>query len=105
MVSDKIKARYDRAANAEGFKEGQLVLLYKPQRQIRLSPKLQIHWEGLYSVIKRINDVVYRIQKYKSLRSKMKVVHLERMEPMVREKNRCLFGTNRLKWAAVLREK
>ena len=94
MTSDKMKARYDRAANSEGFKEGQLVLLYNPQRKIGLSPKLQTHWEGPYSVIKRINDVVYR--------SKMKVVHLERL--MVREENLCLFGTNRLKWAAVLRK-
>ena len=62
-----MKASYDRTANTEGFKEGQLVLLYNPQRTIGLSPKLQTHWEGPYSVIKRINDVVYRIQKYKKM--------------------------------------
>ncbi|XP_037813635.1 uncharacterized protein LOC119604837 [Lucilia sericata] len=79
MTSDKMKARYDRAVNSEGFTEGQLVLLYSPQRKKGLSPKLQTHWEGPYVVIKKLNDVVYRIQKYKSPRSKMKVVHLERL--------------------------
>lgn len=79
MVSNKMKARYDRAANSEGFHEGQLVLLFNPQRKKGLSPKLQTHWEGPYKVIKRINDVVYRIQKSQSPRAKMKVVHLERL--------------------------
>lgn len=79
MTSDKMKARYDRAANSDGFNEGQLVLLYNPQRKIGLSPKLQTHWDGPYRIIKRLNDVVYRIQKHNSPRSKMKVVHLERL--------------------------
>lgn len=79
MTSDKMKARYDMAANTEGFTEGQLVLLFNPQRKKGLSPKLQTHWEGPYRVIKRLNDVVYRIQKCNSPRAKMKVVHLERL--------------------------
>ncbi|KAI8117886.1 hypothetical protein CVS40_10318 [Lucilia cuprina] len=33
MTSDKMKARYDRAVNSEGFSEGQLVLLYSPHRK------------------------------------------------------------------------
>ena len=76
-----MKARYDRAANSEGFKEGQLVLLFNPQRKKGLSPNLQTHWDGPYKVIKKLNDVVYRIQKYKSPRAKIKVVHLERLAP------------------------
>lgn len=79
MTSDKMKARYDRAANTEGFTEGQMVLLFNPQRKKGLSPKLQTHWEGPYKVIKKLNDVVYRIQRYHNPRSKMKVVHLERL--------------------------
>ncbi|XP_075168511.1 uncharacterized protein LOC142240690 [Haematobia irritans] len=81
MVSNRMKARYDRAANTEGFSEGQLVLLFNPQRKKGLCPKLQTQWEGPYKVIKKINDVVYRIQKDDSPRSKMKVVHLERLAP------------------------
>ena len=32
MVNARMKARYDRAANAEGFYDGQLVLFYNPKR-------------------------------------------------------------------------
>ena len=35
MVSDRMKTRYDRAANTEGFHWEQLVLLYNPKRKIR----------------------------------------------------------------------
>ncbi|KAJ8948954.1 hypothetical protein NQ318_022976 [Aromia moschata] len=43
----------------------------------RRSPKLQSNWEGPYTIIRKINDLVYRIQL--SPRSKPKVVHLERL--------------------------
>ena len=81
MVSNRMKARYDRAANTDGFQEGQLVLLFNPQRKKGLCPKLQTHWEGPYKIVTKINDVVYRIQRSDSPRSKMKVVHLERLAP------------------------
>ena len=81
MVSNRMKARYDRAANTDGFQEGQLVLLFNPQRKKGLCPKLQTHWEGPYKIVTKINDVVYRIQRSDSPRSKMKVVHLERLTP------------------------
>ena len=78
MVSDRMKARYDRTANTEGFQEGQLVLLYNPQRK-GLLHKLQTSCDEPYKIIKRLNDVVYRIEKASSPRTKMKVVHIERM--------------------------
>ena len=72
--------RYDRAAKTEGFQEGQLVLLYNPQRQKGLSPKLQTSWDRPYKIIKRLNDVVYSIQKANNFsRTKMKVVHIKRL--------------------------
>lgn len=77
IVSDRMKAQYDVRANHGGFVEGDLVWLYNPQRKKRLSPKLIPVWEGPYKIIKKINDVVYRIQR--SSRSKMKVVHLNRL--------------------------
>lgn len=76
-ASDRMKTRYDLRSNSSGFHEGDLVWLYNPQRRKGRSPKLQKDWEGPYKVVKRINDVVYRIQK--SVRSKMKVVHLDRL--------------------------
>ena len=66
-----------RQTNAISFKEGDQVWLYNPQRKKDRSPKLQRDWEGPYRVIKKINDVVYRIQK--GPRLKMKVVHSNRL--------------------------
>ena len=43
------------------------------------SPKLQTCWEGPYTIITRINDVVYRVQRHP--RAKMMVVHLDRLAP------------------------
>ena len=101
MVSNRMKARYERATNMEDFHEGQLVLLYNLQRKKRLS-KLQTSCDGPYKIIKRLNDVVHRIQEANSPRTKMKVAHIERLAKYGKE-IMSLFGTNRLKWAAVLR--
>ncbi|KAJ8703953.1 hypothetical protein PYW07_013247 [Mythimna separata] len=78
-TSVKMKTRYDRNANAKGFEEGALVWLHNPLRRKGKSPKLQARWEGPYTVIKRINDVTYRIKK--GLRGKPKVVHVDRLAP------------------------
>ena len=76
---DKLKVKYDRTVSANGFHEGQRVLLYNPKRKKGVCPKLPTNWDGPYKVIKRLNDVVYRIQKHSSPKSKMKVVHVERL--------------------------
>ncbi len=75
--SDRSKARYDLRATDKGFEEGNLVWLYNPQRKKGKSPKLQSNWEGPYTVIKRINDVVYKTQR--NQRAKMKVVYVDRL--------------------------
>jgi hypothetical protein len=77
VASDGMKARYDQLANSAGFQEGDLVWLYRPFRG--KSTKLQTCWEGPYTVITPINDVVYRVQR-NSLAKRM-VVHLDRLEP------------------------
>ncbi|CAD7002032.1 unnamed protein product [Ceratitis capitata] len=102
VMSDKMKARYDKPMNSEGFQNGDLVLLYNPQRKRGFSPKLQCNWEGPYKIIKRLNDVVYRIQTVGGPRNKMKVVHLERLAEF--GQRLCLIGTIRLRWMVVLRK-
>jgi len=79
LVSDRMKARYDIRSTDRCFKEGDLVWLYNPKRRRGLSPKLQPNWEGPYTVITKLSDVVYRIQK--SPNSKPKVIHLNRIAP------------------------
>lgn len=81
LASDRMKTRYDRRANEFGFKNGDKVWFYNPIRRKGRNPKLQKSWEGPYTIIKRINDVVYRIQK--NPRTKMKVIHVDRIVPYI----------------------
>lgn len=75
--SNRMKSRYDLKVNSAGFSENDFVWLYNPKRVKGKSPKLQSDWEGPFKVIKKLNDVVYRIQK--NAKAKMKVVHIDRM--------------------------
>ncbi|KAJ8944180.1 hypothetical protein NQ318_016160 [Aromia moschata] len=77
MHSDKMKQRLDTTSTEIAFKPGDAVWLYAPKRTKGKSPKLQSNWEGPYTIINKINDLVYRIQL--SPRSKPKLVHLERL--------------------------
>ncbi|KAJ8946245.1 hypothetical protein NQ318_004614, partial [Aromia moschata] len=72
-----IKCEEVNQAQLNPAKPGDAVWLYAPKRTKGKSPKLQKNWEGPYTIIKKINDLVYRIQL--SPRSKPKVVHLERL--------------------------
>ncbi|KAJ8932556.1 hypothetical protein NQ318_004710 [Aromia moschata] len=75
--SDKMKQRLDTTSTETALKPGDAVWLYAPKRTKGKCPKLQSNWEGPYTIIKKTNDLVYRIQL--SPRSKPKVVHLERL--------------------------
>ncbi|GFS48648.1 retrovirus-related Pol polyprotein from transposon 412 [Trichonephila clavipes] len=77
MASEKMKTQYDARATGHDFHEGDKVGLWNPKRRKGLSPKLQMNWEGPYTVLKRLNDVVVRIQK--SPHSKPKVIHYNRL--------------------------
>ncbi|GFW46348.1 retrovirus-related Pol polyprotein from transposon 412 [Trichonephila clavipes] len=63
MASKKMKTRYDARATGHEFREGNKVWLWNPKRRKGLSPKLQTNWKVPYTVLKRLNDVVVRIQK------------------------------------------
>ncbi|GFW66573.1 retrovirus-related Pol polyprotein from transposon 412 [Trichonephila clavipes] len=59
MASEKMKTRYDTRATGHDFHEGDKVWLWNPKRRKGISPKLQTNWEGPYTVLKRLNDVVF----------------------------------------------
>jgi len=63
LASDKMKARYDLRANSGGFQQNDKLWLFNPQRKKCKSPKLTPVWKGPYNVVKRLNDVVYRVQR------------------------------------------
>ncbi|GBN16907.1 hypothetical protein AVEN_113456-1 [Araneus ventricosus] len=58
-----MKTRYDSGATGHHFKEGDRVWMYNPKRRRCLSPKLQQNWEGHYTIVKKLNDVIYRVQR------------------------------------------
>ncbi|GFU05306.1 retrovirus-related Pol polyprotein from transposon 412 [Trichonephila clavipes] len=62
LRTEKMKIRYDTKATGHQFKEGDKVWFYNPTRRKGLSPKLQSHWDGPYTILKIINDVVIRIR-------------------------------------------
>jgi len=63
LKSSQIKARYDREARTVLFEEGERVWFYNPRRSKGMAQKFQSNWEGPYSVVKKINDVIYCIQR------------------------------------------
>ncbi|GFT54260.1 retrovirus-related Pol polyprotein from transposon 412 [Trichonephila clavipes] len=79
MASEKMKTRYDARATEHDFREGDEVWLWNSKRRKGLSPKLQTNWEGPYTVLKRLNYVVVRIQK--TPHSKPNVIHYNRLAP------------------------
>ena len=77
MATDRMKERYDSMAEGTPLARGEPVWVYIPQRKKGISPKLMRPWKGPYLVIKRINDLVYRVQL--TPRSKPKVIHRNRL--------------------------
>ena len=53
------------------------IWLYNPRKKKGRSVKLMRPWEGPYVVIKRLNDLVYRIQRGRN--GKLRVVHRNRL--------------------------
>ncbi|KAF2898911.1 hypothetical protein ILUMI_07264 [Ignelater luminosus] len=74
-----MKNCYDVTVEAGKFNKGDLVWLCNRRKRKEFSLKLQCNWEGLYTIVKQINDVVYRIKK--TDRAKPKVVHIIQLAP------------------------
>ncbi|KAM0724689.1 Retrovirus-related Pol polyprotein from transposon 412 [Formica fusca] len=81
LKSSQMKARYDRRAREILFQEGQRVWFFNPRRIKGRAPKLQCNWEGPFHIVKRLNDVVFCIQK--SSKHKRKIVHADRLAPFL----------------------
>ena len=78
-VTDRQKRRYDLTIKPREYKIGDGVLVKDNRKYKGKSPKLQLRWEGPYTVIKQLSDVLFQIQKRPKTRSK--VVHTNRLEP------------------------
>ncbi|GBM38480.1 hypothetical protein AVEN_24577-1 [Araneus ventricosus] len=40
-----------------------LVCIYNPKRIRGMNPKIQQNWEGPYTIVKKLNNIVYRVQR------------------------------------------
>ena len=56
QASERMKERYDLSSQGKTLERRDAIWLFNPQR------KKSRNWKGPYLVIKRINDVIYRIQ-------------------------------------------
>ena len=83
ITTDRMKTRYNLHATATRLDMGTQVWLYRPWRKKGLSPKLSKNWVGPYIIVKRINDLVYRIQL--TDRCKPMVVHRNHLRKYVGE--------------------
>ena len=61
LETQRLKRLYGHKLNVSKFKQGDLVWFFNPRLRKGYSPKLQCPWEGPYTIVKKINDVVYRI--------------------------------------------
>ncbi|GLV42893.1 Glutamate receptor interacting protein [Carabus blaptoides fortunei] len=78
IASDRMKDKYDVKQGTVGLRSEIWSGLYNPRRRLGFSPKLQRPWEGPYTVVKRINDVIYRIRKL--LKGKPKIMHVNQLK-------------------------
>jgi len=79
LSSDHQRRNYDhRPVNQHRYNRGDAVWLYSPQKKKGICPKLMRYFDGPYLVIKRMSDVLYRVQK--GPKSKPKVVHHDRLK-------------------------
>lgn len=61
LSSERMKNQYDIDSSKDCFQKGENVWLYTPQRKKSLSPKFQRYWQGPFTFVKRINDLVYKL--------------------------------------------
>ncbi|KAJ8961686.1 hypothetical protein NQ318_021285 [Aromia moschata] len=110
MHSDKMKQRLDTTSTETAFKPGDAVWLYAPKRTNGKSPKLQSNWEGPYTIIKKINDLVYRIQEasrrwsiWRDSQDIQDIIHPTGLSSRIHRLGlkTVLFGTNNLKEGAM----
>ncbi|GFU96947.1 paraplegin [Trichonephila clavipes] len=65
MASKTMKTRYSARATRHDFLEGDKVWLWNLKHHKGLFLKLQTNWEGPYTVLKRLNDVVSQLGRAK----------------------------------------
>ena len=71
------KRAYDIKTKARQFKPGDSVLLHIPQPPRGTSKKLYSPWRGVYTIIEKTNDIIYKLQKKGG---RIKTAHINRIK-------------------------
>ena len=71
------KRNYDLRARKRPIPIGQPVWVHQPTRKVGICPMMTSPWKGPYLVIKRLDDVTYKIKKSKT--SPGLVTHIDRL--------------------------
>ncbi len=81
-VQNHHKRHYDqKRREADIYEKGQLVLVYRPTRQVGKAEKLLHRWQGPYTVVRRLTPLNYEVQL--PVKKKTEVVHVERLKRFV----------------------
>ncbi|CAC5385676.1 unnamed protein product [Mytilus coruscus] len=73
------KRKYYLTSKNDQYKVGDGVMLRDSKKYKGRSPKFQFKWEGPFTVIKQISDILYQIQE--GPKSKTKIIHVNRIKP------------------------
>ncbi|GBN01182.1 hypothetical protein AVEN_1620-1 [Araneus ventricosus] len=63
LSRERMKTRFNSRGTDYHFKKRDQVWMYNPKRRRGLSPKLPQNWEEPYTTVKKLNDVVHRVQR------------------------------------------
>ena len=94
ISSDRMKRRYDVDSTADTYHVGDAVRYCLPQRRKGITPKFQSNWDGPYLVRRKINDLIFEIQR--SPRAKPRIVHKDRL---------CKFNREPPEWFKMMSDK
>lgn len=75
-ASDRQKRNYDLKPTDLTFSQGDGVLLFNPAKIKGRSPKLSCKWEGPYTIVRKISDLIFEIKS--SSTAKPKIAHINR---------------------------
>ena len=87
VVFDRAKRRYDARVRSVKFDVGDLCYFYSPRLFAGRGRKFRNQTSGPCKVIRKVNDVNYSIQK--SPKSKVMIVHVDRMVKYFGEVLKC----------------
>jgi hypothetical protein len=77
---EKSKIYHDRNIRPVSYEPEDLVLLNKPQVKKGQSKKLAPKWEGPFKIVEKVGQVNYRIKRLNQPKSKIKLVHHNRLK-------------------------